>query len=138
METTIQTRDQIRAQLVFKAIKTIEPNETLSKDYGALALSAPTLIRISGLVQTLAFYKAKAKSNQNKAKPKCHHEKFINHLSDELKSINMLPKNADIFDFVINCDLTAYMRLTYETLALCQWHKRFAQSVLKAESGGGD
>ena len=48
------------------------------------------------------------------------------------------PENADIFDFVINCDLVEYMRLTYETLALCQWHKRFAQSVLKAESGGGD
>jgi len=129
METTIQTRDQIRAQLVFDDIKTIEPDKALSKDYGALALSAPTLIRTSGLVQTLAFYQAKGKP---------HHVKFINHLNQELKTINLLHENADIFNFVINCDLTAYMRLTYETLALCQWHKRFSQSVLKAESGGGD
>ncbi len=129
MQNTIQTRDQIRAQLVFEAIKAIEPNEALSQDYGTLALTAPTLIRTSGLVQTLAFYKAKGKE---------HHEQFINHLNQELKSINMLPENADLFDFVINCNLVEYMRLTYETLALCQWHKRFAQSVLKAETGGGD
>ncbi len=127
MKKIIQTRDQIRAQMVFEHIKELENSEKLGKEYGTLANSAPTLIRSAGLMQFLAFYKAKDKN---------HHRKYLNYLSNELIQMEVMPVNTDLFNYVMNCNLPNYIRLTKEILALSQWHKRFAQSVLKVESGG--
>jgi len=120
-----RTRDQRRAGLVFENVRHVE-GAPIHKKYGALCLSAATLVRTAGLVQALAFYKAK-----NEA----HHQRLLDHLETELRDIGMLAGDSDLLNQVIQSDLVAYMRLTQETIALCQWHKRFAQSVLKAEPG---
>jgi CRISPR-associated protein Cmr5 len=124
-ESAIRTRDQKRAELVFPNVKKLE-GDKLAKKYGAIALSAATLIRTAGLIQAVAFFEAKGKA---------HHEKLMAHLREELESLGVLPTGQGLREFAASCDLLAYMRLTRETIALCQWHKRFAQSVLKVEPG---
>lgn len=126
MKTTIiQTRDQQRSKLVFENVRSVE-NSPIQNKYGAVSLSATTLVRTVGLVQALAFYTSK---NED------HHQRFLEHLEAELKALGILEKNEAIMNKVMSADLMTYMRLTHETVALCQWHKRFAQSVLKAEAG---
>jgi CRISPR type III-B/RAMP module-associated protein Cmr5 len=121
-----RTRDQQRSGLVFEKVRSIE-NTDNQKKYGSLCLSAATLIRSAGLVQALAFYAAK---NDN------HHQLLLQHLESELKTMGILAPNDQLMNRTMDADLITYMRLTQETIALCQWHKRFAQSVLKAETGG--
>jgi CRISPR-associated protein Cmr5 len=101
-------------------------NEPIRKNYGAIANNAPTLVRSAGLLQALAFYEAKGEE---------HHVRLLQNLETELRELGILPADATLRTFVMNCDLVTYMRLTQEVLALCQWHKRFAQSVLKVEPG---
>jgi CRISPR-associated protein Cmr5 len=127
-ENIIRTRDQKRAELVFPKVQELE-GENLAKTYGAVALSAATLIRTAGLVQAIAFYEAKGKD---------HHNIFLEHLKAELNDLGVLPAGQGLRQYAASCDLLAYMRLTRETIALCQWHKRFAQSVLKVEPGEDD
>jgi CRISPR type III-B/RAMP module-associated protein Cmr5 len=122
----IQTRNQKRARLVFENVRSIE-NSAIQKKYGSISLSAATLMRTAGLVQALAFYAAKNEK---------HHLQLMNHLESELKDMGILTLNDQLMNRAMDADLTTYMRLTQETIALCQWHKRFAQSVLKAETGG--
>lgn len=124
----LRTQDQRRAHLVYENVRSIE-NKPFAKKYGGLALPAATLIRQCGLVQALAFYEAKAED---------HHKQFVAHLRQELKQLGFLPTTPGkdgLREEAMRCDLTDYMRLTKETLALCQWHKRFAQSILKVQPG---
>jgi CRISPR-associated protein Cmr5 len=127
-ENIIRTRDQKRAELVFPKVRELEGGN-LAKKYGAVALSAATLIRTAGLVQAIAFYEAKDKD---------HHKKLLEHLKAELNDLGVLPTGRGLREYAASCDLLTYMRLTRETIALCQWHKRFAQSVLKVEPGEDD
>ncbi len=122
----MQTRDQLRAQKVYEHILLLQKEDS-GKKYGSLVLSAPTLIRTAGLLQAVAFYKAKNDP---------HHRKFLENLQTELFELKVLQKGTDLHEHLMKCDLTEYMRLTHEVLGLCQWHKRFAQSVLKVEPGG--
>jgi CRISPR type III-B/RAMP module-associated protein Cmr5 len=112
--------------LVFENVRSIE-NSAIQKKYGSISLSAATLMRTAGLVQALAFYAAKNEK---------HHLQLMKHLESELKDMGILTLNDQLMNRAMDADLTTYMRLTQETIALCQWHKRFAQSVLKAETGG--
>lgn len=130
MQNKLKTVDQKRAAIVFKHVKDVERDTEVAKKYGSLALSAPTLIRTAGLVQALAFYEAKGKD---------HHLKLLDHWTQELKNLGILPKgkeNLREYAASDSCGLVEYMRLTREVLALSQWHRRFAQSVLKAKTGG--
>lgn len=116
--------------MVFKHVKAIEKDTKQAQKYGSLALAAPTLIRTAGLVQALAFYEAKGKE---------HHRTLLNNWTEELKDLGVMPgdeKNLLEYAASDSCGLVEYMRLTRELLSLSQWHRRFAQSVLKAETGG--
>lgn len=121
----LQTRDQRRASLVYEHTRSIE-NAPFAKKYGSLVLASATMFRQCGLVQAIAFYEAKAEE---------HHKKFVDHLQHELTVLGSLSSGKGLRDHAMHCDLAAYMRLTREALALCQWHKRFAQSILKVQPG---
>lgn len=124
-QAPLLTQDQKRAKLVYDNVKKVE-QEPVAKKYGSLALSAATLIRQCGLVQAIAFYEAKGEE---------HCKRLVSHLQDELEKLGLLQSGQGLRATSMNCDLTTFMRLTRETLALCQWHKRFAQSILKAQAG---
>jgi CRISPR-associated protein Cmr5 len=139
MEKIFKTTDQKRAKIVFEDIMEIKAKDKdgeteLAKKYGSLALAAPTLIRTAGFVQALAFYEAKGGAKGNK-----HHLELIKNWTRELRDLKVIPEDKEsLREYATSdsCGLVEYMRLTREVLALSQWHRRFAQSVLKAEIGG--
>ena len=133
MKNRFKTTNQERAAIVFKHVKALEGDTEQAQRYGSLALAAPTLIRSAGLVQALAFYEAKG--NQ---KEKEYYTTLINNWTEELKGRKIIPEDTkNLREYAASsCSLVEYMRLTREILALSQWHRRFAQSILKAETGG--
>ena len=135
MKNRFKTTGQERAAIVFKHVKALERDTEQAQRYGSLALAAPTLIRTAGLVQALAFYEAKG---QQKQKAKEHYTTLVDNWTEELKARKIIPENTkNLREYAAcSCSLVEYMRLTREILALSQWHRRFAQSILKAETGG--
>ena len=131
MKNRFKTTGQERAAIVFKHVKALERDTEQAQRYGSLALAAPTLIRTAGLVQALAFYEAKGKQKE-------YYTTLVNNWTEELKGRKIIPENTkNLREYAASsCSLVEYMRLTREVLALSQWHRRFAQSILKAEIGG--
>ena len=125
------TREQKRASLVYDKIKQYENSEGEPKDYGGMALRFPALLRSAGLVQALAFVDARGKDA---------HKTFIHDFAAVLSELDGSGKSGKAafdayFEQVQGAALPEYMRMTREALALADWFKRFAQSVLKVEPG---
>ena len=135
------TIDQKRSKLVFEHVMEIQ-SKKYALDYGRLALSAPTMLRRAGLMQALAFFEAKgsrpAKADQGEAEQtgKTHYRELVERWLVELIALGRVPDGTtSLRGYAETCCLVEYMRLTREVLALAQWHRRFAQSVLKVEPG---
>ncbi len=127
------TREQKRATLVYQKVKPYEQKED-RKDYGSMALRFPALLRSAGLVQAIAFVEARG----NEA-----HKRFIHDFASvlgELDGANQSGQNAydRFFQQARTAELPEYLRMTREALAVADWFKRFAQSVLKVEPGEED
>ncbi len=128
------TREQKRASFAYARVKQHEQNEKIRKDYGSMALRFPALLRSAGLVQALAF--VESRSNEG-------HKRFIHDFASvlaELEGANPSGKEAfdNLFERARKAELPEYLRMTREALAVADWFKRFAQSVLKVEPGEGD
>lgn len=132
------TLDQRRSRYVFEHIAAIK-GESYDLDYGRLALGAPTLIRRAGLMQALAFYEAKGGVGCDAGPDRPQKQQYgvlLGHWLSELKDLERVPAGVDsLRSHAEGLDLVPYMLLTRELLALAQWHRRFAQSVLKVEPG---
>ncbi|WP_457637906.1 type III-B CRISPR module-associated protein Cmr5 [Oceanithermus sp.] len=126
------TREQKRASLVYERVKRYEKKDEGSrKDYGGMALRFPALLRSAGLVQALAFVDARGKDA---------HKDFIRDFASILAELDGEAKTGetafkDYFAEAREAGLPGYMRMTREALAVADWFKRFAQSVLKVEPG---
>jgi len=114
------TREQLRAQAAYRAIKNAE-GSAWTKEYGRQCLHLPALIHQCGLCQALTFLEAKA--------PKRHE---CEHLLADIVSVAALGST----DRVREAELTEYQRLTREALACAQWFKRYAEAILRVEAGG--
>jgi len=125
------TREQKRANLAYGAVKQLEGKDK-AKDYGSMALRFPALLRSAGLVQALAFVEARGKDA---------HRVFVRDFAAVLLELEDGRKpNGEafnkLFDRARQASLPQYMRLTREALAVSDWFKRFAQSILDAEHEG--
>jgi CRISPR-associated protein Cmr5 len=126
------TRDQQYATLAFEkvnAFQTATTDEAKQKKYGSMAHKLPVLIRTAGLSQSLAFLDARGSEEQ---------QQLLQHLAETIGATN----SATLLSRVRAAELGEYMRLTHDAQTALLWFKRFAQSVLKVESGeqdkGGD
>lgn len=126
------TREQERASYVLEKVQKYEKDdEKFRKDYGSMALRFPALLRSAGLVQALAF--GASRSNQA-------HKQFVYDFTAVLgklegKRLEGEQAFGDYFGRVREAELPEYLRMTREALAVADWFKRFAQSVLKVEPG---
>lgn len=125
------TREQERASYVLERVQKYEKDEKFRKDYGSMALRFPALLRSAGLVQALAF----GASRNNKA-----HKQFVYDfvaVLGKLEGEHLEGEQAfkEYFGRVREAELPEYLRMTREALAVADWFKRFAQSVLKVEPG---
>ena len=102
--------------------------EKLFKEYTSLAKSAPADIMSNGLGQTLAFWGAKAKENEN------GYSKLLkdvtNWLTDERHRLNN--KGRELVKWIVGLDdMNQYRRATSEAIAFLVWVKRFAEAEEK-------
>ncbi len=125
------TREQRRAELVYEHLKPYaNRDQSYCDNYGSMALRFPALVRSAGLVQALAFVDSRGKDE---------HRDFVYDLAAVLAKLNEQDKKDReqafkwLFEQARTADLPHYLHLTRETLAVADWFKLFAQSILKAK-----
>lgn len=116
------TREQKRAKSAFGRVVQYQSKEKSWRDqYGGMAHKLPVLVRQAGLAQALAFVESRDKDAHRAL------------LADLAQTVG-LAKDA-LLKQSREAPLGEYLRLTREVLAIAQWYKRFAQSVLDVEAG---
>lgn len=119
------TREQKRAKSAFERVsKHKERPQDWRDQYGGMAHKLPVLVRQAGLAQALAFVESRGKDA---------HRALLEDLAQSLEL-----SKADLLRQSREAKLGEYLRLTREALAVAQWYKRFAQSVLDVEAGAGE
>ena len=104
--------------------------EPLQKKYSSYVKSAPSMILINGLGQSLAFWKTNA--DQNGSDEKKAYYFLINHIEHNYKEVNKCDSNL-FFDVINQMDSDQYRRITNETMEFLKWLKKFATSELAKE-----
>lgn len=114
-----------RALVNVNSIKT--KTKPLQEKYSSYVKSAPSMILINGLGQSLAFWKTKADHNgsdDNRA-----YAYMLDHIELNYQQANGI--SSKLFDDVIQrMDSDQYRRATNETMDFLKWLKKFATSEL--------
>ena len=124
----MQTLQQRYAKAVYQRIQDIKQSypDDKQKEYGALALKLPVLVRQAGLVQALTFVAARQRE--------AHKYRIL----DDLAQVLGLGSGDDLLAQARSTSVVEYMFLTQQVLWTLEWFKRFAQSELKVEPGEGE
>ncbi len=125
----IQSKSQRFANVVFNHVMEVavgNPNE--AGKYKTLCKKAGSLVRNSGLMQTLAFFQARSQKE-------AHFLTLTQHLEKELLTLHILEENPSpperyFFDSVRSSSVPVYMYLTREVLHLLNWHKRLCETLI--------
>lgn len=121
----MQTRQQRRAEKAYRCVS----GKSSSKDaeeYLRLAKSFPALVHTCGLVQALAFVRAKDTPDRTGST-------YLNHLS-RVMIIDLLG-DTTLDDKSRKADLTEYQYLSIEAIEAATWLKRYAEALLDKGSG---
>lgn len=126
------TREQAYAAKIYEQVTNDIATKASEKQkkYGSMAHKLPVLIRVAGLAQALQFVDSRGSEDQ---------KVLLRHLALTLDFVDeegvALTAEAKLLNSSRTSQLAPYMRLTQQALAALQWYKRFAQSVLKVETG---
>lgn len=145
MSEQFSTREQRYASAVYEHVQnyiklcvdkspadkkaTIKANPAEDKDikaYGSLAHKLPILIRTSGLVQALAFIKARNKDNSPQYQ-------LLTDLEAVMQQVG--PLQGELCEQSREALFDDYIRLTEACMEALLWFKRFATSELGIEQG---
>lgn len=128
------TRDQKRAQEAYQAIRRVKDQGRFAENYGRQCLRLPALIHQCGLCQALAFFQAKGGEVGDKKGKEYFHQV----LQDLAKVSGLGESGEKLAERAWSEDMKTYQWMTREAMASAQWLKRYAEAVLKVESGGED
>ena len=106
------TKEQSMAREAYLKIETRRQEENF-KDYKSFALSFPSLIHSCGLVQAVAFAKAKKKDG------------FIDNLQAVFDKID---NAGDLQNRSREAPIMEYMRITRHAISAASWLKRYCQA----------
>lgn len=124
----MQTNNQRYSNEVFQKIQSMAEDQQAGK-YKTICKKAGSLVRNSGLMQTLAFMKARGQRSSE-----VHHRTLLDHLRDELISLGCVPAGInDLPDYIRTVSLSSYMIHTRQVLLLLNWHKRLADTLISQE-----
>jgi len=146
----LRTLEQKRAEFAYKVVKEVsKANESVQKEYKSLVKKSPALILTSGLIQTLAYYLAKAHSSPSRFK--------LDNVKKLIKDggfIELVRGNEEVnvhsllylhivawlthegfgdLNKLLNSQAHELFQATKEVLALLNWMGKFADSMLKGE-----
>lgn len=138
------TLDQKRAQFAWEKASALKDKPFFS-DYVNLAKATPSLIMTSGLMQTLAFLRAKGKDQHNQ------HKELLNQLCQWLERTlggaklangeNFPGEGIDTFETIMpalhQSPSDLYMRVTEESMALLRWLRQFGDALKSKEQNKG-
>jgi len=118
----MRTLQQKFAEKVYQKVKAIESqqDQNYQKEYGAMALRLPVLVRQAGLIQALTFAEARGKEA---------HRQMLTDLAGVLGF-----SKEELLARAREATLGEYMYLTRQVLWALEWFKRFAQAILKVEA----
>ncbi len=132
------TREQRRADAVSRQIANVGDDKKLRQAYGARAHKFGIMVRTNGLLRTVSYLVAK--SNAQGSATAQAYKLFADHIAHSLADLHPWNTAADptpvgLVQALQGASLSDYMTLTRESLALADWFRRFAQSVLGVEAG---
>lgn len=116
------TRQQRWASNAFDRVKAQESSDQ-KKKYATACMKAPLLIKQSGLVQAVSFFRSRSDAGS---------QLFCQHLSEVYFDRNETSERLFNAARTAN-DLTAYMAMTHDVIEIATWFRRFSQSELKAD-----
>ncbi|SDZ03052.1 type III-B CRISPR module-associated protein Cmr5 [Tindallia californiensis] len=124
MATKIEQIENGRAAFAFQQIKSFiaKNDEKTQKEFKAYIKKMPSMIKVNGLGQTLAFYYSNQKSKSYQGV-----YQIIEKYFDEK------PKEQELVEWVVEMDSGEYRHVTTETLALLNWMRRFAEGMVKTD-----
>lgn len=114
-----RTKEQLMAGKAFERVSKRQ-TESDFKDYKSFALSFPSLIHTCGLVQAVAFAKAKDKDG---------------YISDLQAVFNEIDNAGDLAARSREAPVMEYMRITRHAISAASWIKRYCQA---SDSEGGE
>ncbi len=123
-----RTLEQERAKAAWMNIAQVK-GESYRKEYLSLVRSAPADIQISGLGQTLAFWRSKGKNE---------HETLYEHVSGWVmqqveKQLGKQNQQKLLAWISLEATSDQYRQATAETMSFLLWLKRFAEAELRGE-----
>lgn len=98
---------------------------TWASDYRSDVRGLPAMIQSCGLAQTLAFYRAKAKGNNQD-----RYGTVARHLCKPLVEQKLTVDEQEALKQILALDTSNYRRATLEVQAFLLWLKRFAEAQL--------
>ena len=132
----MQSRSQRFSDMVFRRVFEIADEQTQggefdkkAKKYKSLCKRSGGMLRNSGLMQFIAFLKARGQRDSQR-----HHIILYDHLAEELQESGIMGNNDNLFRFCYTISLPMYIRLTREVLLLLQWHKRLADTLIQGDA----
>lgn len=115
------TKEQLMASTAYERVSTRSHEENFDfKEYKSFALSFPSLIHTCGLVQAMAFAKAKGKSE------------YI----DDLQAVfDRIDNAGNLQTRSREARVMEYMRITRHAISAASWIKRYCQA---SDQEGGE
>jgi CRISPR type III-B/RAMP module-associated protein Cmr5 len=132
----MQSKSQKFSDMVFTSVQEIarlqqqgDGDDRLARKYKSLCKRSGGVLRNSGLMQYLAFLKARGQRPSES-----HHDHLYQHLNNEIRNTGVMGRDNDLFEHCRQAGLSVYMRLTRDILLLLQWHKRLADMLIQGDA----
>lgn len=106
------TKEQLMAQAAFLSVSERQKDKNSFDEYKSFALSFPALIHSCGLVQAIAFARAKNKND------------FINDLEKVFMAVD---KSGNLQSRSREADIIEYTRISRNAISAASWIKRCCQ-----------
>ncbi len=117
----MRTLEQLRAEFAYRKVEDVK-DKPFEAEYARYVKNAPAMILTNGLGSTLAFYRSKKKKA---------YDTLYEHINEWLESRGFY--SGDAIDFIMNADSAKVFQATQEVLALLDWMKKFAKTMLKED-----
>lgn len=119
--------EQQRAAAAWQCVQS-DKGKSWSRDYSQLAKSAPSMVQVNGLGQTLAFLRSKRKKGDYQ------HARLAADVSRWVSKQLLGNEQDDLIPWITGQASSAeYRRATAEALAFLTWLRRFAEAELDEE-----
>lgn len=128
----IASRNQAYSAAVYDNVCSVaKEQESIAGKYKGLCKRAGSLVRTSGLMQTVAFMEARGQRDSER-----QYLVLLEHLQSELLKLKVVNQQQGRFwlaAHVRTLELPEYMALTSKILLLLNWHKRLVETLIKAD-----